>query len=57
MLVIEPFVVYAPNRIEAGEREVYLARYRDRLLNLDQAPVIANPLSDDYDGFVLKAGR
>lgn len=52
--VVEPFVVYAPNRIKAEDREAYLERYRRRLTALDQAPVIVNPRSDDYDGFVLK---
>ncbi len=52
--VIAPFVVYAPNRIASKERLAYLERYRYRLLNVDNAPTIATPKSEDYDGFVLR---
>jgi NAD(P)H dehydrogenase (quinone) len=36
--VIAPFVVYAPNRITAQERQAYLAEYRTRVLTLQSAP-------------------
>jgi NAD(P)H dehydrogenase (quinone) len=39
--VIEPFVVYGPNRISETERSGYLARYRQRLLGLATAPILA----------------
>lgn len=42
MTVIEPFVVYAPNRISEDERRDYLDRYRERLLDLEQAPLVAD---------------
>jgi NAD(P)H dehydrogenase (quinone) len=41
--VIEPFVVYGPNRIGEEERRAYLTRYGQRLLGLDTAPLIASP--------------
>ncbi len=52
--VIEPFVVYAPGRITAAERDLELARYRQRLLDLDKARILDMPRTADYDGFVLK---
>lgn len=52
--VIEPFVVYAPKRLSDEERLAYLSRYRERVLGLDTAPIIANPNTADYEGFVLK---
>lgn len=55
--VIAPFVVYAPNRITPNERLAYLERYRYRLLNLDSAPTIAPPKTEDYDGFVRRSRR
>jgi NAD(P)H dehydrogenase (quinone) len=36
--VIEPFVVYGPARIGDEERGAYLARYRERILGLEQIP-------------------
>lgn len=53
--VIEPFVVYGPNRVSPEERAEFLARYRERLLNLDQAPLIETPKVADYEGFILKS--
>jgi len=38
--VIEPFVVYGPNRITHEERAAYLARYRQRMLEIETAPII-----------------
>jgi NAD(P)H dehydrogenase (quinone) len=39
--VIEPFVVYGPNRVSEQERAAYLDRYRDRLLTLTSAPTLS----------------
>lgn len=55
--VVEPFVVYGPNRISQEERHAYLELYRQRLLDLATAPVIANPNSADYEGLVRKSAR
>ncbi len=55
--VIEPFVVYAPNRIADEERTRYLARYRERVLHLNSAPILANPEMADYEGFVRKSAK
>lgn len=52
--VVEPFVVYAPARISHDERVMHLARYRERLLDIDQAPIIAGVRTANYDGMVLK---
>lgn len=53
--VIEPFLVHAPARISAEERAAHLARYRERVLHLAEAPVIAYPKLADYDSnLVLK---
>jgi NAD(P)H dehydrogenase (quinone) len=53
--VIEPFLVHAPVRISGDERTAALAHYRQRVLGLAAAPVIAYPKLDDYDGqYVLK---
>jgi NAD(P)H dehydrogenase (quinone) len=40
--VLEPFVVYGPNRITPEERAAYLARYRQRMREIDAAPIIAS---------------
>jgi NAD(P)H dehydrogenase (quinone) len=55
--VIEPFVVYGPGRIGPKPRGEELAHYRQRLLAIEQAPLLPNPRSDDYDGFTLKPDR
>jgi NAD(P)H dehydrogenase (quinone) len=47
--VVEPFLVYAPGRIGHEERVAHLRRYRDRVLGLQSAPVIALPRTADYD--------
>lgn len=52
--VIEPFVVYGPNRLTVAEREGELARYRRFLLSLDTAPVHQPLVSALYDRGVLK---
>ena len=44
---IDPFVVYGPNRISHEERLTYLARYRQRLLNLYAASTISMPITAD----------
>ncbi len=54
--VIEPFLVHAPVRVSDDERAAYLARYRERVLQLDTAPTLEYPKLADYDErFVLKA--
>jgi NAD(P)H dehydrogenase (quinone) len=54
--VIEPFLVHAPARIGAEERAAHLARYRERVLGLAEAPTISYPKLADYDGdFVLRS--
>jgi NAD(P)H dehydrogenase (quinone) len=52
--VIEPIVVHAPARISREEREGHLARYRERLLNLETAPTLSGLDIEDYEGLVLK---
>lgn len=52
--VIEPFVVYGPNRITAEERAHYLDRYRERLQSLETALPYPPLASDLYDRSVLK---
>lgn len=52
--VIEPFVVYGPGRISHEERLAWLARYRARMLALENAPTIANPHTTALEGFVRK---
>jgi len=54
--VIEPFLVHAPVRISDAERAAHLARYRERVLGLGAAPIIAYPKLVEYDEHhVLKA--
>ncbi len=55
MTVIEPFVVYAPARIDDAQRAQELARYRTRLLGLDTAPVIAAATSNAFNPSVYRA--
>jgi NAD(P)H dehydrogenase (quinone) len=55
--VIEPFVVYGPNRITEEERRRHLDRYRRRVLSLDTAPILAAAKTEDYDGPVLRAAK
>ncbi|TGV96202.1 flavodoxin family protein, partial [Mesorhizobium sp. M2E.F.Ca.ET.154.01.1.1] len=53
--VIEPFLVHAPARIGDGERQMWLDRYRERVLSLVHAPTIIYPkLADFDDNHVLK---
>lgn len=53
--VIEPFLVYAPNRISNAEGACHLARYRERVLSLASAPTIPYRKLADYDDhWVLK---
>lgn len=40
--VLEPFVVYGPNRMEEGERAVVLDAWRNRLVALDRSRVLVN---------------
>ncbi|TIV86660.1 MAG: hypothetical protein E5V93_03925 [Mesorhizobium sp.] len=54
--VIEPFLMHAPARVGDSERQMWLDRYRDRTLNLAQAPTIAYPKLTDFDDHhVLKS--
>lgn len=54
--VVEPFIVHAPVRIGDTERTAHLGRYRERMLGLGTAPIIAYPKLADYDStFVLKS--
>lgn len=52
--VLEPFVVYGPNRLGGEKRLAELERYRLRLLNIETSPVIAALRSSEYEGHVLK---
>ena len=52
--VVEPFVVYAPSRMQPGERATTLARYREHLCGIDSAPTIPGPNTADYNGLVRK---
>ena len=52
--VIEPFVVYGPGRMEPGQRREALQRYRQRLVNLENAPLLPQTRSDDYRNFVRR---
>lgn len=55
--VIEPFVVYGPNRMSTDERGLSLDRYRERLLSLDSAPCHFPLASDFYDRGAPKSAR
>lgn len=56
--VIEPFLVYTPARLSQQAREAELARYRERLLHLEAAPIITFPRLSDYDhSYVLKPAK
>ena len=55
--VIEPFVVYGPNRIGDGERADELQRYRERILNLATAPTLPAIATADYDNLVRKTRK
>jgi NAD(P)H dehydrogenase (quinone) len=52
--VVEPFVVHAPSRMTAAERELALARFGERLVALPSAPTLEMPRANDYDAFVRK---
>lgn len=53
--VIEPFVVYGPNRMEREARGHELERYRQRLLTLDTAPATPPLESELFDRGIRKA--
>lgn len=54
--VVEPFLVYAAARISDEDRAAHLARYRDRMRELQSAPAISYSKLADYDAqFVLKS--
>lgn len=53
--VVEPFVVYGPNRIDQEARLDYLTRYRERVLNLNTASVMPAPNAADLHRFASKA--
>ena len=50
--VVEPFIVYAPGRMDEEARLRALAEYRTRLLDLENAPTLPMPCSDDYENFL-----
>lgn len=53
--VVEPFLVHSPVRITPEQRAAHLARYGERVLGLQAAPVIDYPKLADYDAsLVLK---
>ena len=54
LTVIEPFVVYGPNRIEATARAAALLRYRNRMLSLDTAPTLPSLDMTEFDGLVRR---
>jgi Flavodoxin-like fold len=49
LTVIEPLVIYGPNRIEATARAAALRRYGDRMLSLDTAPTLPSLDMTDFD--------
>jgi NAD(P)H dehydrogenase (quinone) len=53
--VIEPFIAHGPARMSHEERLACLARYRERVLGLETAPLVASPRAADYDGFVRRS--
>jgi NAD(P)H dehydrogenase (quinone) len=54
LTVLEPFVIFGPGRITPAERTEYLDRYCARLLDLDGVPVIPQPHTSEFDGFVRR---
>jgi NAD(P)H dehydrogenase (quinone) len=52
--VIEPFILYGPNRISLAERRAYLKRYRRRLINLGSAPTITQSSFMENNASILK---
>jgi len=54
---VEPFVVYGPGRLDHEARVRQLAAYAERLVTLEDAPTLAGPSSDDFDGLVRRTGR
>jgi len=52
--VVEPFIVYGPQRMSRAERLARLGDYRRRLLALESLPRVENPRTSDYEGFVRK---
>ena len=55
--VIEPFAVFAPNRIDQAERQRHLDLYAQYLLNLDAARIIPSPNVTAYQGGILRSRR
>jgi NAD(P)H dehydrogenase (quinone) len=47
--VVEPFLVHAPARMDDADRTALLDRYRERVLAIGEAPLIAYRPLDDYD--------
>jgi NAD(P)H dehydrogenase (quinone) len=54
LTVVEPFIVHAPARLSAQQRQHELARFGQRLLALPSAPTIPMLRSADYEAFVRK---
>jgi NAD(P)H dehydrogenase (quinone) len=54
--VVEPFLVFAPARLDEAARRARLAAYRERVLSLGNAKLIDYPRLADYDeSYRLKA--
>lgn len=51
--VIEPFVVYGPSRMTPDQRAAALVQYRERVLNLQSAPVLPTLDIERYEQLVL----
>jgi NAD(P)H dehydrogenase (quinone) len=47
--VVQPFLVYGPSRISQEQRVSHLGRYRELVVGLNAAPLIAGPKTADYD--------
>jgi NAD(P)H dehydrogenase (quinone) len=54
MTVIEPFVAYAPSRLDAVSRAGALERYRARVLSLAAAPTVAGLEPSEFEGLLRK---
>jgi NAD(P)H dehydrogenase (quinone) len=55
--VVEPFLVYGPTRISEEERRSHLRRYRELVVDLNSAPIMAGPKTLDYDANLVRKTR
>ena len=56
--VLEPFIAFGAMTADENLRAEYLAAYRERLLNIENSPVIpCNPVSDYDEKFELLPGK